>query len=286
MSYRFAIAIALLPLLPVFVPMPCQENQRVTSRFQSAANREVRTLLSVTRGTEHECGLTVGGQAYCWGSNRLGQLGDGSVAPRAAGEVAVATAALFVTISAGANHTCGLTRDGVVYCWGLNLTGELGQAIVANVCDGFPCNRRPVRVETNVKFDTVSAGFGHTCGLSGGRAFCWGRNDRGQLGSSRADDFCDGVACNVSPVRVADIDTFTSISAGGDHTCGLVGGVAYCWGSNQYGQLGADSTVRNSARPLRVPGTESVASIEARGIRTCVTTESGRRTCWGAAPNR
>jgi alpha-tubulin suppressor-like RCC1 family protein len=241
-----------------------------------------RAVLTVTRGTEHACALTADAHAVCWGSNRLGQLGDDGTKNHQSGGVTVATAQTFVSISAGANHTCALTRDGVAYCWGLNFTGELAQAFVADVCDGFPCNRRPLRVETSVKFDTLSAGFGHTCALSEGRAFCWGRNDRGQLGSSRADDLCEGVPCNVTPIRVEGIERFTSISAGGDHTCGIVAAEAYCWGSNQYGQLGVDASIARSAKPLRVNIGEPVASIEARGIRTCVTTERGVRRCWGA----
>jgi len=266
----------------VFVLFQPNENSQVTNRYGGRPKRTAPTLLALTRGTEHGCGLSADGRAYCWGSNRLGQLGDSDDIPNAKnGAVAVATTETFVSISAGANHTCALTREGVVYCWGLNLTGELGQAIVANRCDGFPCNRRPIRVETSTRFDTISAGFGHTCALRGGRAFCWGRNDQGQLGSARADDRCEGVPCNVSPIRVEGIDGFTSIAAGGDHTCGIAGGALYCWGANQYGQLGADSSIRRTAHPFRVPLTERAVSVSARGLRTCVTTANGRQKCWG-----
>ena len=279
MSYQLTIAMAVL-----IIGLP-QENGRVTNRDGARPKRTPPAWLAVTRGTEHGCGLSEDGRAYCWGSNRLGQLGDDSDAVKGhhAATVAVATTETFTTISAGANHTCALTRDGAVYCWGLNLSGELGQALVADECDRFPCSRRPVRVETGVRFDTVSAGFGHTCALSDGRAFCWGRNDEGQLGSSRVDERCDGVACIVTPIPVVGAGRFTSIAAGGDHTCGILEGRAYCWGSNQYGQLGADSSVRRSARPLRMPIAEPAVSIEARGIRTCVTGTSGNRTCWGSA---
>ena len=268
--------------LAVFLLLRSHGNSQVTNRYDDTPNRTAPTLLTETRGTEHACGLSADGHAFCWGSNRLGQLGDGDDSPNVkTGPVAVATTEAFVAISAGANHTCALTPEGVAYCWGLNLTGELGQVIVADRCDGFPCNRRPVRVETTTRFDTISAGFGHTCALRGSRAFCWGRNDRGQLGSARADGLCEGVPCNASPVRVAGVEDFSSIAAGGDHTCGIADGALYCWGSNQYGQLGLDSSIERSARPLSVPLPERAASVAARGLRTCVTTASGRRTCWG-----
>lgn len=139
-----------------------------------------------------------------------------------------------------------------------------------------------VAVATPHSFTMISAGFGHTCALSNGRAFCWGRNDRGQLGTARADDSCDGVACNVTPVPVGGVNGFTSVSAGGDDTCGLAGGIAYCWGSNQYGQLGVPRAVRSSNRPLRVLAADRLVSIEAKGIRTCGRTAAGTETCWGA----
>lgn len=268
--------------LTVFLLFRSQENSHVTNRYDDTLNRTPPTLLTVTRGTEHGCGLSADRHAFCWGSNRLGQLGDGDDSPKAkTGAVAVATAQTFAVISAGANHTCALTREGVTYCWGLNFTGELGQVFVPDKCDGFPCNRRPTRVETTMRFDTISAGFGHTCALRGGRAFCWGRNDRGQLGSARADDVCEGVPCNVLPVRVEGIEGFSSISAGGDHTCGIADGALYCWGSNQYGQLGLDSSIERTASPMPVPITQRVSLVAARGLRTCITTVSGRQTCWG-----
>lgn len=279
MSNGFTIALAVLILAQG------QENGTVTNRDPARSKRTAPAIAPVSRGTEHACGLSEDGRAYCWGSNRLGQLGDDANATTGRGKatVAVATRETFTAISAGANHTCALAARGVAFCWGLNLTGELGQAAVADECDGFPCSRRPVRVEASVRFDTLSAGFGHTCALSDGRAFCWGRNDEGQLGSARVDESCGGVPCTVTPIPVLGARSFASLAAGGDHTCGVSDGAAYCWGSNQYGQLGLDLRVRRTSRPTRVPFAERVVSIETRGIRTCVMGESGRRTCFGKA---
>src|SRR5687767_9282292 len=217
MSRRMAL------LLGVFTPVVVVENSlgmRRDSGQRVGTIGDPPPLTVTTLGTEHACGLSADGRAWCWGSNRLGQLGHDDVSPaarRIENRVEVATAARFVRLSAGASHTCGITGAGEVYCWGLNLTAELGQAHVAERCDAdFPCSRRPVRLASTIKFDTVAAGFGHTCALAQGRAFCWGRNDRGQLGSERADEDCLGVPCNASPLRVQSVDRFTSISAGGD----------------------------------------------------------------------
>jgi len=72
-----------------------------------------------------ECGLANSGQAYCWGSNNTGQLGDGTTTDRAS-PVPVAGALSFSAIAAGAGHTCGVTATGSVYCWGYNAYGEIG----------------------------------------------------------------------------------------------------------------------------------------------------------------
>jgi len=277
----------IIVLLGVFIPLGPDENSlglRRNSGQPGGTIEEPPALTITTMGTEHACGLSADGQAWCWGSNLLGQLGNddlSAAARRIEDRVAVATAARFVVLSAGASHTCGATRSGETYCWGLNLTGELGQLEVTDRCSAdFPCSRRPVRLETTLAFDTLTAGFGHTCALARGRAYCWGRNDRGQLGNARADDDCGGVPCNVTPLAVESVDGFTSISAGGDHTCGIAEGFAYCWGSNQYGQLGLATPSARNPKPLRV-ARAMVVRVEARGLGTCATTMDARSMCWG-----
>jgi alpha-tubulin suppressor-like RCC1 family protein len=98
----------------------------------------VSGAIQVVAGSLHSCALTSGGETYCWGQNRYGQLGDGSTAARAAA-VRVDGAPAFVALTASGAHSCGVTGSGDVYCWGYNLEGQLG--------DGTRANRsRPVRV--------------------------------------------------------------------------------------------------------------------------------------------
>ena len=77
------------------------------------------SLTAVTVGTVHVCGLTSGGEAYCWGWNRDGQLGDSTTTSRAV-PVRVTGGKTFAALAAGGAHTCGLTDDGTAWCWGFN----------------------------------------------------------------------------------------------------------------------------------------------------------------------
>jgi len=76
-------------------------------------------------GRAHTCGVTTSGDAYCWGANPDGRLGDGTTVQRAT-PVPVGGGLTFAMISAGSAHTCGMTSDRSAYCWGANGTGQLG----------------------------------------------------------------------------------------------------------------------------------------------------------------
>lgn len=144
---------------------------------------------SIVSGGYSNCGITLGGGAYCWGSNAEGEAGIGSpsyAAPLSA-PTAVATPVPLVSLAHGVFHACGLSADGTAYCWGYNEYGQLG-ATTTGKCgssgSGFvPCSSSPVKVNTLLRFTVLAAGYSHTCGLvATGDAYCWGRNNQGQLG--------------------------------------------------------------------------------------------------------
>ena len=237
----------------------------------------VFTGTSAGRGSA-VCGVTTNGAAYCWGMGSDGQRGDGRGGGTGARSANTPRAVLggltFTTISAGGAHTCGVTTSGVAYCWGSGLSGALGTGSFV-----FMYTAPTTPVAGGFSFATVSAGSGHTCGVTtSGAPYCWGSNGSGQLGDGTTTQ-------SFGPVSVAGGLAFTTISAGGAYSCGLTtDGTAYCWGSNAHGELG-DGTTAQQATPVPVAGSLHFATISAGSAHTCGVTTSGDAYCWGANPD-
>jgi alpha-tubulin suppressor-like RCC1 family protein len=138
------------------------------------------TFTSIYTEYQHTCGLTSGGQAYCWGLNGSGQLGDNTTTTPRKTPVAVQQSGglTFVSLTTGSSHSCGLTSGGQEYCWGADSNGQLG---IGSLSPSLV----PVAVSqpVGVTFSQVSTGSVHNCALDGnGQAWCWGRNNWGQVG--------------------------------------------------------------------------------------------------------
>lgn len=182
------------------------------------------------------------------------------------------------TAEAGDGFTCGLTREGRAYCWGARAGGVLGDGGSEGVAV------RPVPVLGDRRYDSLAVGRHHACGLTGrGEAWCWGRNARGQLGTSTSRSCTvegDPVSCARRPVRSARPLLFAGLSAGGAHTCGVTAETRlYCWGSNEGGQLGVGVLGGATPEPRRV-GVGYVFAA-AGGLHTCAVDGVGNVLCWG-----
>lgn len=172
----------------------------------------------------------------------------------------------WASISAAGFHTCALSVDGSAYCWGSNNYAQLGGGPTIPLWSHF----RPIAVADGLAFAAVTAGGLHTCALApDGRAYCWGRNVYGQLGTGSAEGptVCRTSPCAAAPTPVASELEFRAMSAGRDHTCALsrAGGV-YCWGANYAGQLGTNGPAAPSARtgaPQRRSAYDPVAASDA-----------------------
>jgi alpha-tubulin suppressor-like RCC1 family protein len=213
-----------------------------TAGFVATAEEFTR----LASGGLHTCGITTTGSTLCWGHNGRGQLGDGG-SPGGFTPVTVSGGLVFDSLTAGYQHTCGLTSAGVAYCWGSNSFGQLGDGTTTS-------SSVPVAVAGGLSFKALSAGFFHTCGiLTTGEAYCWGRNTPNSVQESTGGQIGDGTTTDrPAPTLVSGGLLFQSISAGEVSTCGVTtGSIAYCWGDNEYGQLGTGNTTA-SAVPVKV----------------------------------
>jgi alpha-tubulin suppressor-like RCC1 family protein len=194
---------------------------------------------AVAAGDAHTCATTANGTAYCWGRNTFGQLGDSQTIQQTLPDSVHGVPVDL--LAAGGDHTCGV-RSGITFCWGANDRGQSGT--------GLPDSAILVPTSLSVPLNIVSvtAGSDFTCGVTGtGDAYCWGANDRGQLGDSTGTD-------RPAPTLVKGGLHFQSLAAGTQHVCGVtVGGLIYCWGDGTSGQLGVSPPQNLSAFPIRIP---------------------------------
>ena len=195
----------------------------------------------ISAGSQYTCAVTTGNRAYCWGVNSQGQLGDRTRTWRSV-PTAVFGGLSFRQVDAKTIHTCAVTTDDRAYCWGSNRGGELGDE------SDWPRRLRPVAVHGGRRFSTVAAGGGFTCGLgTNQRAYCWGANGFGRLGTGDDDN-------HPTPTAVQGGHQFAGLDAGTFHGCAVTpGNRAYCWGDNRHGQLGDGNGGEGAFSPTPVP---------------------------------
>jgi alpha-tubulin suppressor-like RCC1 family protein len=283
--YRWHAGRRLAPLLApalLAAALGCSEDAESPTAPESAAPALAAaaplSFRQVSAGRNHTCGVTTNDRAYCWGDNTWGQLGDGAPGFDRFAPVRVLGGLRFRHVSAGFDHTCGVTTDDRAFCWGRNDFNQLGDATSAS-------RPTPGAVASGGRrFRQVRAG-GHTCALTlFDVAFCWGWNGSGQLG--------DGTTTQREvPVRVLGGLRWGQLNVGGSHTCGVTTEKrAYCWGGNagplgDGGQLG-DGTTTNRLRPVTVSGGLLIRQIDAAlGFHTCAVTTADRAYCWGIGEN-
>ncbi|MGH7636404.1 MAG: Ig-like domain-containing protein [Gemmatimonadaceae bacterium] len=222
-------------------------------------------FVQLATGGPHACGLTADGAAYCWGQSGNGALGQALADDSHVWTpIPVSETLRFREISAGYDHTCGITLSGATYCWGAWMILDGGLAQVSYT---------PVLVEGGLTFVEISAGGWFTCGLTAaGKAYCWGANSLGQLGNG-------SLASSTIPVPVAGDLTFAQISAGDQHACALTSASAvYCWGATIEDQVDEGPLVPT---PVSLPAGVTITQIDAGFDLTCGVASAGDIYCWG-----
>ena len=233
-----------------------------------------RPIGALDLGEEHSCALDQDGAVSCWGLNFSGQLGDGSRDQRLQpGPVATLQSAV-TAVDVGGFHACALRNAGAL-CWGRNDFGQLGDN--SGVDQLTPV--QVVGMDSGVS--ALSAGGVHTCALRNGGLFCWGHNFAGQLGDGSDQRRFQPVA--VSGLSAAVAQVATSFAA---HTCAVTNaGGLKCWGANDRGQLGDDSSSQRLT-PVDVQGLASgVLQVALGKEHSCALISGGAVKCWGSNDN-
>ncbi|MCX8645685.1 InlB B-repeat-containing protein [Bifidobacterium sp. B4081] len=253
--------------------------------------------------------LAVGsdGNAYAWGYNSSGQLGDGTTTNRTTPVMVrkpdpktypdLPADFTYVQVSAGSAHSLALGSDGYTYAWGNNGDGQLGNNSISS--STVPVRVRdpasPADASKGLQATQVSAGNYHSLAVgSDGYAYAWGYNNSGQIGNNTSSD-------SHVPVRVRDPASpndpskglqATQVSAGGWHSLAVGSdGYAYAWGSNHYGQLGINTSndyvnpapvrVRDPASPSDPSKGLQATQVSAGGAHTLAVGSDGYAYAWG-----
>lgn len=252
-----------------------------------------RTATQVEVGEHHVCALTSNGEVWCWGRNHYGQLGNGSVADthtptQIVGPLASRPVAKLST-GFGVHSICATTQNQWAYCWGDNTNGQLGLGTNATqvatperLLAGWDSSARTNVTDIAIHGGTSGGeGTSHACAIGAGRAYCWGNNAVGKLGTG------DTVSSN-SPRQVANgqmgTQNLVSIGVGNNHSCALtVNSQVYCWGSNVLGQSGRAGGNQSAPMSIDTDGAlnnRSVQRLDVGGNRGCVAADQ-RNFCWG-----
>ena len=251
-------------------------------RYTPTAVSGDRRWRSVSAGLWGTCAAEQGaGAGFCWGYATAGETTQG--VQGCPWSTPCVPAALngdpaFRVVSTGNHHSCGLSADGEAFCWGLDVSGQLGSSADADSCQlsyPMPCSLTPVPVDGSLRFNDIVAGSDHTCALArGGEAFCWGYGSGGRRG--------DGTSAKAeAPVAVSGGLRFSMLDTFEGHTCGLTAdGEAWCWGANDRGEVGVDA-LDTYLVPVAVQGGLRFRKIAVGFDHTCALEPGGEAWCWG-----
>jgi alpha-tubulin suppressor-like RCC1 family protein len=258
---------------------------------------------SLSAGGHHACGVTTDQKLFCWGSNQSGELGIGSTNPAGPPSLVNIPGETQVTaVAAGRFHTCAITGDAAMFCWGDDGSGELGidfRSITSAGCKNSPtnliqgtdfCMLTPVQVSIGAnsgRWDRVSAGFEFTCGRDqpSSKMFCFGTNLGAELGNGSITAAINTVvgtgsaAASETPSPTA-VDTNLApalIASSEGQSCAVPFNISgpgdlVCWGT---------ITGPPVLSPASIPG-HTFGNFGPGGDHTCAIDTNAKAWCWGA----
>jgi alpha-tubulin suppressor-like RCC1 family protein len=270
---RFLCVVCLL--VPAFSYLAAQATPKTQPPIRGAiTNPHVGFLAKdIVAGISHTCALMMDNTVKCWGGNSYGQVGDGTTTNKAIATDVAGLPANVSSITAGGYHTCAILNNGVILCWGSNNYGQLGSNLESYVTSPKQMSGLPAPAKS------IAAGKDHTCALlHDASVYCWGKNNRGQIGVP----YDNTSASNQTPlVKVQNVTNAITVKAGSEHTCAILANkTASCWGANESAQLG-DGTRIDRFTPKVIDTLSQVIDISPALHHTCALLGDRRVQCWG-----
>ena len=189
-------------------------------------------------------------------------------------------------IIGGFGYVCAVALDGRVYCWGSNSNGKIGSGNTSSALVPSAVKISGALVGKVIKQIEPSSAGNHSCVIaSDDKAYCWGHNGFGQLGNNNTVNSLNPVAVDTAGVLASK--TIKQIASGGISSCVIASDdKAYCWGSNNFGQLG-NGNLKNSSTPTPVSTTgvlagKTIKQITAGNSYFCVIASDDKAYCWGS----
>lgn len=216
------------------------------------------------------------GSAIAFGDASDGRLGIGASVSADLVPIDIARIQNWRQISLGKNLSCGVTDKNLGYCWGPQTDGELGNDTTTLTSNS------PAKIHNLPNVVQIAAGSLHACALMHDRTVkCWGRNDQGELGNGTTTQSDTPVAVSTL-ANVVDIDVNTDDANNSEFSCALrQDGTIWCWGADDYGQLGNGATTGDQNTPVQVSGITDAVDIELGENHACALRENGTVWCWG-----
>jgi alpha-tubulin suppressor-like RCC1 family protein len=240
-------------------------------------------VMSIASGAAHTLALKTDGTVWGWGYNGYGELGDGSSGNFRFNIVRAGTLTGVVSIASGDDHSLAVKSDGTIWAWGLNNSGQLGDA--TNVQ-----RLTPVQVSGFTGGVAVGAGTAHSFAVkSDGSMWAWGSNSNGQLGNGTLMASLLPVAssaCGPATFQGAGKSSVASrLSATQNYSLAVKGdGTVVGSGDNTYGQLG-DGTTTNRSSATAAAGLNGIVQISAGWYHAMALKNDGTVRAWGFGGN-
>ncbi len=203
-----------------------------------------------------------------WGTNALGQLGDGTTTS-SSDPTPIAGLSGVSSVAAGKDHGLALLSSGKVMAWGDNANGQLGDGSVVS-------SDVPVEVKGVTTATAIAAGDEFSVALlANGTVLAWGQNAEGQLGDG-------SITGSDVPVSVSGVSEATAVAAGLHHALALLkSGKVMAWGADGDGQLGNGTTTAGEIEPVQVSGVSTAKAIAAGGLSSYAVLSDGTVDAWG-----